>query len=284
MRTIVISALAALLFFVACSNELRAPRHIEQSVSVEEEATAPPPEPPPAPRPPPPAAPPPMSDPPAAGLDRDRLTQMQVRERSSRESQIRRERKILSVPSIQEATEQVSQQLFKTSAAISGDTQGNIDDTLEIRLTLDPSLERQQLESKLREENPNATVVTVDTKISALAWPELIAPDFDVVPSVAAEQAVILEGPTDWLWRLKPKYGGEFTVIVDLYAVVYVGDQKTKRKYRTLRQEVTVVVPPVPWYVSAQVWINQRWEWLWSVILIPALSLIWSKIKKKKNR
>lgn len=289
MRSIlVIGAIAALLFSVGCAkSELRSNAIIVENASSESAESAAPVVPPPAPpaAPPPPAAATPV---PAPDLRDRQLNERMMR--SERRGQIVRERvtvpptaSVRRVPSIQDATEQVSQQLFQTSAAVSGDTQGTILETLEIKLTLDPTLEREQLESQLREENPNATVVAVDARISALAWPELIAPDFDVVPSVAAEQAVTLDGPTEWIWRLKPKYGGEFTVLVDLYAVVYVGDQKTKRKYKTLRQPITITVPPVPWYANVWGWVNERWDWLWSVVLIPLIGYLLNRRKKKKR-
>jgi hypothetical protein len=188
------------------------------------------------------------------------------------------------VPTIEEATEQVSEQLFKTSAAITGDTIGSIEDTLNITLTIDPSLDKESLRQQLESENPDAKITVTDTKISALAWPELIAPDFTVTPAVASEQAVIKDGPTEWSWQLKPKTGGKFIVLIDLYAIVYVGDKQTKRKYKTLRQPITITVPEISWYIHLWNWVDQNWEWIWTVILLPAIGYLINKRRKKKKK
>jgi hypothetical protein len=191
---------------------------------------------------------------------------------------------IKRVPSIESATQQVLEQLFRAAAAISGNTVASIDDTVELTLTLDPSQTANDLESQLRSSNPDAKITVVETQTSALAWPEIIAPNFDVTPSTAEEQAVTSDGPTTWTWQLKPREGGEFTVLVDLYAIVYVGDKQTKRKYKTLRQPITITVPEVPWYITVRDWALEHWDKVWTLMLLPVVGYIWSRFNKKKRK
>jgi hypothetical protein len=191
---------------------------------------------------------------------------------------------IKRVPSIESATQQVSEQLFGAAAAISGNTLASINDTVELTLTLDPSQSVEGLSAQLHITAPHARTTVVETRTSALAWPELIAPNFDVTPNTAEEQAVTSDGPTTWSWQLKPRAGGEFTVLVDLYAIVYVGDKQTKRKYKTLRQPITITVPKVPWYAKVWDWALEHWDKVWTLMLLPVVGYIWSRFNKKKRK
>ena len=188
------------------------------------------------------------------------------------------------IPTIDEATQQIADQLFVTSTGIVADTEASIDETVMITLVIDPTFTAQGLLERLDTENPDKSVITNDTKISSLAQPVLIAPDFVVDPPVAAEQAVTKDSATTWNWQLKPKAGGQFTVIVELYAIVYLGEERTKKKYKTLIQPIMITVPPEPTYMKIWNWIDSKWEWLWTVVLLPVAGLVWTYFKKKKKR
>lgn len=188
------------------------------------------------------------------------------------------------VPTIEQATDQIIQQLFISSAAIVTKNETRIDQSFPLTLVIDPTKNKEQLEIDLRVENSNQQVEVTETKTSSLAWPNLIAPDFVVEPVIAAEQPITKDSETSWTWQLKPKAEGTFSIIVELYAVVYVGDQKTRKKYKTLTHNITVTVPPVSKTTQVWNWIDSKWDWLWSVLIIPLVGYLWSKFKKKKSK
>jgi hypothetical protein len=187
------------------------------------------------------------------------------------------------VPSVDEATEQITQQLFETSVGIVSKTETEINQSFTLTLIVDPSKNKQELTAQLQSANLNQLVDVSKTKISSLAWPNLIAPDFIVEPVTAAEQPITKDSETSWSWQLKPQAEGNFSVIVELYAIVYVGDQKTRKKYKTLSQNITVTVPPVSKTTQIWNWIDSKWDWLWSVLIIPLIGYIWSRVKKKSK-
>lgn len=188
------------------------------------------------------------------------------------------------IPTIDEATQQIADQLFVTSTGIVADTEASIDETVLVTLVIDPTFTSSGLLERLNSENPDKSVIANETKISSLAQPVLIAPDFIVEPAIAAEQAVTKDSATTWNWQLKPKAGGQFTVIVELYAIVYVGQERTKKKYKTLIQPIMITVPPEPVYMKIWNWIDSKWEWLWTVVLLPVAGLVWTYFKKSRKR
>lgn len=240
-------------------------------------AKAPPPA---APLPPPPPAPPPPPVPESYSEEEHAIYQA-IRVPAKKQQ---KQTNYLRVPTIEEATNQVTSQLFDTSTGIVSKTQANINETIILSLVIDPTRDKVELKQSLESENPNQYIVTGETKISSRAWPVLIAPDFIVEPVVAAEQAVTQDSATTWTWQLKPKAGGNFNVIVELYAIVYVGDTQTKKKYKTLTQSISITVPPEPWYQKLWNWLDGKWEWFWSGILIPVVLFLWRKFFKKKKK
>lgn len=248
---------------------------------------------PPAPRPsPPPPAPPPPPVPyedEIARIDERMKIPAKIPDAESRQIRIPAsstydQMLLRRVPTINEATDQIVNQLFPASTGIVAPTEASIDETFPLTLIIDPTVDETILLRQLESENPDQSIIAGTTKISSLAWPVLIAPDFIVDPATAAEQAVTKDSATTWTWQLKPKTGGKFTVIVELYAIVYIGDQQTKKKYKTLKQPITITVPPEPFYIKIWNWIDSKWEWLWGAVVFPIAGLIYAKLRRKKRK
>lgn len=187
------------------------------------------------------------------------------------------------MPDIDQATSQVMSQLFQTSVGIAGPTQGSVDEVIDISLVIDSST-TTQLVKNLGREYQGQHIVVDTIKISSLAWPEIIAPDFEISPSVASEQPITSDSPTVWTWRLKPKNGGKFVIFIDVYAIVYLDDKQTKKKYRTLRHPIEITVPEKSIIDKISAWIDSKWDWFWSGIIIPVGGFLWAVSKRKKRR
>lgn len=263
-----ITLLAVCLIIAGCGLLLsNASYRSVNEVYIDREASQIPESPPPAPAPPPPS-----------------IENSQTREMIKIPSSKTYDRDVKSVPTIEQATFQIMNQLFVTSTAIVADTEASINETVLITLVIDPTVDEIGLLEHLASENSDQSIITNTTKISSLAWPVIIAPDFLVEPNEAAEQAITKDSQTTWTWQLKPKAGGMFTVIVELYAIVYIGNERTKKKYKTLKQPITITVPPEPTYIKVWNWIDDKWEWVWTVIMIPLIGFIWKRYKKKKKK
>ena len=93
----------------------------------------------------------------------------------------------------------------------------------------------------------------------------LIAPESDIAPTDAQEQAVQVGQPTTWVWTIVPRQAGKITLVFTLEGLVTVDGRQT------------AVRPPawtVPVRVEVDSWLffEDNWKWLATAIVIPLVA------------
>lgn len=92
-------------------------------------------------------------------------------------------------------------------------------------------------------------------------------------------QAVSGQSPTNWRWLIKPLKEGKHSVAVKLYALVKIDGSPTPLKIASYDGTIVVTVTTRQ---QVEAFVKQNWQWLWTMIFVPAGGLWW-KFRTKKE-
>ncbi|MCG7400251.1 hypothetical protein [Caballeronia zhejiangensis] len=92
-------------------------------------------------------------------------------------------------------------------------------------------------------------------------------------------QAVSGQSPTNWRWLIKPLKEGKHTVAVKLYALVKIDGTPTPLKIASYDGTIVVTVTTRQ---QVEAFVKQNWQWLWTMIFVPAGGLWWKYRTKKE--
>jgi hypothetical protein len=81
---------------------------------------------------------------------------------------------------------------------------------------------------------------------------------------------------TEWQWEVKARESGKQNLHLTLTAIV----GSSKRAIRTFDEVITVEVTATQRLTN---FVQNNWQWLWAVIVAPALPVIWKTRKRAKN-
>lgn len=105
--------------------------------------------------------------------------------------------------------------------------------------------------------------------------------DFEINPFDEEEQGVTDAGYTQWEFDIVPKSSGSHSLFVKVGIVYSVpGLGPTKKFFPVYEKQIQIHVNT--WKKIAS-FASERWEFLISTFLIPALTWAWSRIRKKKQ-
>lgn len=168
-------------------------------------------------------------------------------------------------------------QLYEANAVFAIPGVANIKDEIRAQLIIDPVKTLEELKGLV---TSGPVKAAEQIKVSRIVAAKLDAPDFNIISSTDAEQ-VIADGLTsEWIWVLKPKAAGKYSVNVVVYAEISVGDKTTKHKIRTFDKQVSVEV--TAWQVTSSWW-SQYWQWVFATLLIPLAKFLWDKFYNRKK-
>jgi flagellar basal body-associated protein FliL len=148
--------------------------------------------------------------------------------------------------------------------------------TAVIELLLSPSFSVDELKDKIQEagEREGAKIRVAD-QMSAV----LKSSGFEIKELTPKIQAISFEEITDWKWEITPIKRGEQTLYLTISAILFVNGERTPRKIESYREKIYI---KVTFMQLLSFFIKDKWNWLWSVILVPLIIWIWKKWKSKK--
>jgi hypothetical protein len=134
--------------------------------------------------------------------------------------------------------------------------------------------QQQEFMAKAKAEGNIIDSVTV----SDIMTVKLMGEDFEIIPLDDEEQGVTEQGYTQWEFDITPKESGTLDLYVKagiVYAVPGLG--LTKKSFPVYERRIEVHASPVKRFAS---FMTERWEFLITTFLIPALSWGYSRIRR----
>lgn len=100
--------------------------------------------------------------------------------------------------------------------------------------------------------------------------------DFEVTPKDGYTQAVSSTDLTTWSWQVKALRAGELSLMFKLAGTVNVAGKDVPRDFYQYEQQVTVTVGWLGFFES-------NWQWLITVIILPAIGGLWTFFRRPKD-
>ena len=149
--------------------------------------------------------------------------------------------------------------------------------TAVIELLLSPSFSVDELKDKIQEAGEREGA---EIKIANQMGAVLKSSGFEIIELHDDKiQAISFEEITDWKWQITPIKRGEQTLYLTISAILFVNGERTPRKIESYREKIYI---KVTFMQLLSFFIKDKWNWLWSVILVPLIIWIWKKWKSKK--
>jgi|GEM_PF-6434111 hypothetical protein len=128
---------------------------------------------------------------------------------------------------------------------------------------------------------PAAETALIDSLIvSDVMIVRLSGDDFDFTSYDEEEQGVTEEGYTQWEFDITPRSTGTHTLFVKVGIVYSVpGIGPTKKFFPVYEKQVQIHVDNIKRLAA---FATERWEFLISTFLIPALTWVWSRVRRRK--
>jgi hypothetical protein len=175
------------------------------------------------------------------------------------------------------SSENVSSQLYKANMVYSVPQVANIKDVIKVQLLIDP---RKGLQELINSITVNGNSTGKNIKVSKIVVAKIVAPNFTVTP-ITAEEQILSNETTEWLWSLEPKSSGKHEVNVSITAVIEVGDKSAKHHIKTFDSTVNVVITATQLLSD---WLTKYWQWLATTLLLPGIVWTWKKINSSKQK
>ena len=153
----------------------------------------------------------------------------------------------------------------------------NLGDTamLELDLSLDTST--SELLARIKESGAKEGA---KIKVSERMEARLSGADFAITAVTPEVQAVAGTGVTQWQWEIKPTSKGQRRLLhLTLSALMDIDGTSTARAIRTFDKEIDV---EVTWSDMATQFLQENWQWLWTVILAPVAAWIWARRRRRR--
>ena len=149
--------------------------------------------------------------------------------------------------------------------------------TAVIELLLSPSFSVDELKDKIQEAGEREGA---EIKIANQMGAVLKSSGFEIIELHDDKiQAISFEEITDWKWQITPIKRGEQTLYLTISAILFVNGERMRRKIETFKKEIYIKVTFIQ---KLGIFIEDKWDWLWGVVLIPLIIWVWKKWKSKK--
>jgi hypothetical protein len=147
-----------------------------------------------------------------------------------------------------------------------------------VELLLSPTKSIQQLQSELnRQEETESAKVQISNRMKA----NLSGQGFKVQALVPEEQAISSEATTQWKWEVTPVEEGSQNLYLSLSAVVTVAGRDAPIVIQTYSKDIEVAISPGQ---RVSKFFGSNWQWLWAAILVPVVTFLWQRYRKKLSK
>lgn len=150
----------------------------------------------------------------------------------------------------------------------------NIDETHIIQLVLGLEATIDELKQMIKaEDNKESANVRVSTTMEA----RLSGSNFAVTAITPEVQRISRSDATKWTWEIKPLKKGPQYLHLTLSALIDIDGKTTQRAIQTFDKKIEVEITG---FQEMNIFLENNWQWLWAVILAPALGWLWKKKKE----
>jgi hypothetical protein len=168
--------------------------------------------------------------------------------------------------------------LEKASIAFSAPSTINVNDNAIIELLLSAQSSTRELIHVIEAQGD---VDTATVRIANRMEARLTGGGFRITAITPEEQAVTLSEPTGWKWEVSPTETGHHKLHLTLTALLSVDDQTSRRAIRTFDTDIDVEVTLVQ---RTSMFVNENWQWLFTVLVIPVAGWLWKSRNRKQGR
>ena len=151
--------------------------------------------------------------------------------------------------------------------------------TLVIHLILDPTKSIAQLQSSIQEEGAKQGAhVQVAPRMEA----HLTGDGFEITPVTPEDQAVSMQGATEWKWDIRPKEFGTQSLHLSLNALLKIDGENTTRSIQTFDRPISI---DVSWPATIIAYPQDHWEIFTATGGAIIGVFLWAfRLKGKNNR
>lgn len=103
-----------------------------------------------------------------------------------------------------------------------------------------------------------------------------------LIQVIGDEEKAVGRPYAQWEWHVTPLQSGDQKLTLTATAIIFLEGRGEKAiHYKTLEKQILVHVDR--WYASRQ-FIANNWQWLWAVVIVPAVGVLWGMRKRKRRR
>jgi hypothetical protein len=153
----------------------------------------------------------------------------------------------------------------------------NIKDNITVQLLIDTIKNEKELTKEL---NSSVNATTSKVLISKILDAKIVATDFTITKITPERQAIAETVPTEWLWELSATKSGTHDVHLTITAIVDVEGVKAERHIKTFEKVVKIEITNKQIILE---FISKYWQWMFTVFLLPMITLAWKKFKNKES-
>ncbi len=103
---------------------------------------------------------------------------------------------------------------------------------------------------------------------------------FEIKELSSKEQNIEEMGYTEWQWLVKPLKSGELNIKMVIKVVIEQNGKSTIKDIPVFEREIYIIAKPMK---SIWVFIENYWQWIFTVLLIPIFKYLWGLRKKKEK-
>lgn len=153
------------------------------------------------------------------------------------------------------------------------------DDQVEVRLVIHPGVDgvalKEQFEAT-RNEEQTGEVQQGEARLSEEVGATLVCPRLAVTALTPERQLVSRLEPTEWRWAVRGSEEGAHNLTLSLYAIL--PERSSVRVLKTFERSMSVQVPPK---MIAVGFVQDNWEWVWTVLLAPIGAWVLSRWRRQ---
>ena len=147
-------------------------------------------------------------------------------------------------------------------------------ETAFIQLLLDMEKSVEDLKQRIEEAGEKGgQAIRVSNRMRA----QLSGDNFHITPITPEEQAVTGSETTEWKWQIKPKEEGKHRLHLIVSALIKVEGETIPRVIKTFDRTIEVEVTLAQ---RAKSFVQNNWQWLWAVVIVPLGGWLWNRMKK----
>lgn len=173
-----------------------------------------------------------------------------------------------------QAIDDVLEGMVLGTLAFNAPKEMNINESALIHLVLGVEKTIEDVKRMIEEEGDK---VGANIRVSNRMEARLSGRNFEITAINPEIQAVARKEVTEWKWEVKPIAEGSQNLHLTLSALIIVEGESTPKVIRTFDRTITVEVTIAQ---KIKGFIQNNWQWLWAVVLVPLGGWIWKRRKR----